>query len=165
MSEKIIIKNAFLIDGNGQAPVPDATVVVSGSTIQEINYDNKGKHPQSGLVIDLGGKTLMPGLIDAHVHPGNVEWYLRQTAKLAPAVYVHRVSRTLETDLQLGFTTLRDAGGLDLGFRAAIDEGLFKGPRLFLSVTPITQKEPDGLQHRTMTPSQRFFISIHYVYV
>jgi imidazolonepropionase-like amidohydrolase len=99
---------------------------------------------KNGREIDLQGKTLMPGLIDAHVHPGNVGWYLSQTVKLAPAVYVHRVTRTLETDLQLGFTTLRDAGGLDAGFREAIEQGLIKGPRLFLSITPLTQKDAAG---------------------
>ena len=143
MSETIIFKNAFLIDGTGQEPASDAVLVVSGSTIQDIDYEGKAGNVTNGRVIDLNGKTLMPGLIDAHVHPGNVEWYLSQTAKLPPAVYVHRVSRTLEIDLQLGFTTLRDAGGLDPGFRAAIDQGLIKGPRLFLSVTPIIQKESD----------------------
>lgn len=143
MSDTIIFKNAFLIDGTGREPAPDATVVVSGTTIQDVNYDGNVRVVNNGRVIDLEGKTLMPGLIDAHVHPGNVEWYLSQTVKLPPAVYVHRVSRTLETDLQLGFTTLRDAGGLDPGFRAAIDQGFIKGPRLFLSVTPIIQKESD----------------------
>lgn len=143
MSETTIFKNAFLIDGTGQEPAPDTTLVVSGATIQDINYEGDVRHLNNGRVIDLEGKTLMPGLIDAHVHPGNVEWYLSQTVKLPPAVYVHRVTRTLETDLQLGFTTLRDAGGLDPGFRSAIDQGLIKGPRLFLSVTPIIQKESD----------------------
>jgi len=85
----------------------------------------------------------MPGLIDAHVHPDNVEMYLHQTIKLPPAVYVHRVTQTLEADLQLGFTTLRDAAGLDEGFRSAIDQGLIKGPRLLLCVTPLTLGKPD----------------------
>ena len=143
MTDTIIFKNAFFIDGSGQAPVPDVTIVVSGDTIQEVHQDGRTAKAGNSRVIDLKGKTLMPGLIDAHVHPGNVEWYLSQTVKLPPAVYIHQVTRTLEKDLQLGFTTLRDAGGLDHGFRAAISEGLIKGPRLYLSVTPLIQKEPD----------------------
>jgi imidazolonepropionase-like amidohydrolase len=139
MTETIIFKNAFLIDGNGGGPSPDATVVVSDGTIREVIPDQKGAKLPKGRAIDLKGKALMPGLIDAHVHAGNIELTLRETSVLPPAVYVHRATINLETDLQLGFTTLRDAAGLDLGFRAAIDQGLIRGPRLLLSVSPLTQ--------------------------
>lgn len=146
MVEKIIFKHSYLIDGQGGDPIRDAMLVVSGSKIEAIFSEGTEKSVPRGKVIDLKGKTLMPGLIDAHVHPGNVAYHLHQTAALPPAVYVHRVTKTLETDLNLGFTTLRDAAGLDQGFRVAIDEGLIRGPRLFLSVTPLTQadngKEP-----------------------
>jgi imidazolonepropionase-like amidohydrolase len=141
VAEKIIFKNSFLIDGRGGAPLSDATLVVSGSRIEAVLHEGSGRFGPTGKVIDLEGKTLMPGLIDAHVHPGNVAYYLHQTAALEPAVYVHRVTRTLETDLNLGFTTLRDAAGLDQGFRVAIEEGLIRGPRLFLSVTPLTRPD------------------------
>ena len=141
MAEKIIFKNSLLIDGQGGAPLPDATVVVSDSNIEAVLPEGSGKSAPRGHVIDLKGKTLMPGLIDAHVHPGNVAYYLHETAALPPAVYVHRVTKTLETDLNLGFTTLRDAAGLDRGFRVAVEEGLIRGPRLFLSVTPLTQAD------------------------
>ena len=80
----------------------------------------------------------MPGLIDAHVHVGNIEIFMDRTRLLPPAVYVHLASRNLETDLQLGFTSLRDAGGLDLGFREAVERNLICGPRLFLSVSPLS---------------------------
>jgi len=139
--EKIIFKHAHLIDGRGGDPTPDATLVVSGSKIEALFPEGTGRPVPRGKVIDLKGKTLMPGLIDAHVHPGNVMYHLHQTAALPPAVYVHRVTKILETDLNLGFTTLRDAAGLDQGFRVAIDEGLIRGPRLFLSVTPLTQAD------------------------
>ena len=141
MVEKIIFKHAHLIDGRGGDPIPDATLVVSGSKIEALFPEGTGRSVPTGRVIDLKGKTLMPGLIDAHVHPGNVMYRLHQTAALPPAVYVHRVTKILETDLNLGFTTLRDAAGLDHGFRVAIDEGLIRGPRLFLSVTPLTQSD------------------------
>ena len=133
MTETIIFENSFLIDGHGGDPLQDATLVVSGSRIEEVLPEGVGRSAATGKVIDLKGKTLMPGLIDAHVHPGNVAYYLRQTAALPPAVYVHRVTKTLETDLNLGFTTLRDAAGLDQGFRVAIEQGLIRGPRHSLS--------------------------------
>ena len=80
----------------------------------------------------------MPGLIDAHVHVGNIDVFMDKTRLLPPAVYVHLASRNLENDLQLGFTSLRDAGGLDRGFRDAVERELIQGPRLFLSVSPLS---------------------------
>jgi len=144
MTGTIVFRNAFLIDGNGGEPAPDATVVVSDGTIREVIVEGKGAKLPRGMVIDLKGKTLMPGLIDAHVHPGNIELTLRETSALPPAVYVHRATLNLETDLDLGFTTLRDAAGLDLGFRTAIEQGLIRGPRLLLSVSPLTQTSGDS---------------------
>jgi len=143
MNGTIIFRNAFLIDGNGGEPSEDVIVVVSDGIIREVISDGEGSKVPKGRVIDLKGKTLMPGLIDAHVHPGNVELTLRETAALPPAVYVHRTTINLETDIDLGFTTLRDAAGLDLGFKVAIDQGLIRGPRLLLSVSPLTQTSGD----------------------
>jgi imidazolonepropionase-like amidohydrolase len=141
--EAIIFKNAFLIDGNGGRPTDDGLVVVWDGIIKEVYFEGTGIKSPQGQVIDLKGKTLMPGLIDAHVHPGNVELAFKDTVALPPAVFVHRVSATLETDLDLGFTTLRDAAGLDLGFRTAIDQGLIRAPRLLLSVSPLIQTSAD----------------------
>jgi imidazolonepropionase-like amidohydrolase len=143
MNNAVVFINAFLIDGNGGEPYADAGLAVQGDMIEEIFIGGRFPKPVRSRVIDLKGKTLMPGLIDAHVHPGNVEWTLSKTAELAPAVYVHRVTRTLETDLNLGFTTVRDAAGLDAGFRNAVEQDFICGPRLFLSVTPLTQPEAD----------------------
>jgi imidazolonepropionase-like amidohydrolase len=144
MLETIVLRNAFLIDGKGGEPLPGSTVVVSEGIIREVISDARGTKITKGRVFDLKGKTLMPGLIDAHVHAGNIEVVHEKTAALPPAVYVLRTMKNLETDLDLGFTTVRDAGGLDWGFRAAVDQGLIRSPRLLLSVSPLTQTGGHG---------------------
>ena len=144
MKEAVLFKNVFLIDGKGGEPVAGGTVVVSARKILEVLPSGKIPKIADGQVVDLKGKTLMPGLIDAHVHVGNIEVLHDRTAALPPAVYVHRASRNLETDLDLGFTTLRDAGGLDWGFRAAIEQDLIHGPRVLLSVNMLTQTGGHG---------------------
>jgi imidazolonepropionase-like amidohydrolase len=137
MAETLIFTNAFLIDGTGAEPRERATVTVADGTIKEV--EGPGAKTGNGKVMDLKGKTLMPGLIDAHVHVGNIEIRNHLTAQLPPAVYVLKACRNLEADIEVGFTTLRDAAGLDAGFRAAVDQGLIRGPRLLLSVTPLAQ--------------------------
>jgi len=86
MTGTIIFRNAFLIDGNEDEPTPDATLVVSDGTIREVIPDDKGTKLPKGRVIDLKGKALMPGLIDAHVHAGNIELTLRETSALPPGL-------------------------------------------------------------------------------
>ena len=115
MSERIILTNAQLIDGTGRDPLPGATVVIQGCRISDVLQSLPSRSDPAARILDLKGRTILPGLIDAHVHPGNVDISLDRTRLLPPAVYVHKVSRTLSRDLQLGFTTLRDAAGLEIG--------------------------------------------------
>jgi imidazolonepropionase-like amidohydrolase len=137
MSEKLVLKNAFLIDGRGGEPSPTALVVVEDGLIKEVT-DREAK-TSSGRIIDLRGRTLLPGLMDAHVHPAALELAFDAQMAIPPAVFVHRTGRNLETDLNLGFTTERDACTLDVGFRAAIDQGFIDGPRLLLAASQIVQ--------------------------
>ena len=67
MTDTIVLKNAFLIDGNGGEPVDGASVVVAGGVIREVSPGGKVKSA-GAKVVDLHGKTLLPGLMDAHVH-------------------------------------------------------------------------------------------------
>jgi imidazolonepropionase-like amidohydrolase len=142
MTDTVVLIHGFLIDGNGEDPLADTTVVVENGVIREVG--TKTVSLKNATTIDLNGKTLMPGLTDAHVHVGNIELDMAKTVALPPAVYVHRATQNLETDLQLGFTTLRDAGGLDWGFREAVDLGLIRGPRLLLSVNMLSQTGGHG---------------------
>ncbi|HWT81277.1 MAG TPA: amidohydrolase family protein, partial [Candidatus Methylomirabilis sp.] len=138
MSHPVVFKNALMIDGTGAPPQPIPTLIVADGVIQEI-AGPAAKPPHGAQVLDLKGQCLMPGLIDAHIHAGNIELRTPLTAQLPPAVYVLKACRNLETDLELGYTTVRDAAGLDPSFRAAIEQGLLKGPRLLLSITPLSQ--------------------------
>ena len=161
MSDTLTFRHAFLIDGTGVEPREDATVVVADGVIKEIG--GSAAKASTGREVDLRGKTLMPGLIDAHVHVGNIEIRNHLTAQLPPAVYVLRTCRNLENDIDLGFTTLRDAAGLDPGFRAAVDQGLVRGPRLLLSVTPLAQSggSTPAYGHGPDTPQPRNALGIY----
>ncbi|HSO19060.1 MAG TPA: amidohydrolase family protein, partial [Desulfosarcina sp.] len=116
----------------------DACVVVAGGNIDYAGPRDRAPIPDQARIVDIAGKTILPGLIDAHVHAGNIALQMEDTARLSPAVYVHRVTHNLETAVDLGFTTLRDAAGLDWSFVDAVDQELINGPRLLLSVSPLT---------------------------
>ncbi len=135
----ILFTNASLFDGVGPAARPGAQVLVADGLVQAVS-DRAIGAPADAEVVDLGGRTLMPGLIDAHVHIWAtdldiVKLITRRTEYLAAFAY-----RSLAAMLDRGFTTVRDAGGTDVGFAQALRDGLAVGPRLlhagrFLSQT------------------------------
>ncbi|MGH7057483.1 MAG: amidohydrolase family protein, partial [Acetobacteraceae bacterium] len=89
--------------------------------------------------VDLRGRTLMPGLIDAHVHLVLSEVNLQLLADVPLSLLSAKGSVAMRAMLMRGFTTLRDTGGADWGLKAAVEQGLFLGPRLFISGQPISQ--------------------------
>ncbi len=93
-------------------------------------------------VVELGGRVVMPGLIDCHVHvcaDGMVPY-----PTLFPSLVAARAARLLHETLLRGFTTIRDMGGADAGLRRAVEEGLFAGPRMFVSGRPLSQTGGHG---------------------
>ncbi|HVG11782.1 MAG TPA: amidohydrolase family protein [Flavisolibacter sp.] len=120
-----------LIDGVSSAPQNEMTIVVVGSKISEIQ---KGYTTAAGAkVIDLKGQTVMPGLIDAHVHISSETSRNRYTEgfTLNPEDFAFRSVGYAERTLMAGFTTVRDLGGaIALSLRNAINGGYLKGPRI-----------------------------------
>ena len=141
----LILKNATLIDGTGGDPIPKASVIVEGERIKEVLAGPPGKIPSDATTIDCRHQTLLPGLIDAHVHIGAVEAnVMEQQRRNFTSLLVIRALRFIRETLDQGFTTVRDAGGADPGFREALRQGLIQGPRLFVAGYPLSQTGGHG---------------------
>jgi imidazolonepropionase-like amidohydrolase len=144
----LILTNAVIIDGSGADPIAKGTVVVEGERIKEILPGSPGPVPSKASVIDCRNQTLLPGLIDAHVHTGAVDANIMEQQRLQhTSMLVIRTLKIIQEALDQGFTTVRDAGGADAGFREAVRQGLIPGPRMFVSGFPLSQTGGHG-DHR-----------------
>ncbi len=143
---------ANLIDGTGGPVVNDATVLIDGERIVETGPREAVILPPNTEVVDLAGMTLMPGMIDCHDHLASKDYGLpSRLGYHEPLSLQHlRTAKVLEDTLAAGYTCVRDGGGLDAGFKQAIEQGLYPGPRLVLSVAIIS---PTGGLADKVTPS------------
>src|SRR6266513_1037591 len=136
----LVLRGGTLIDGTGRAPVRDVTIVIADGRVDAITTGAAATWPSSAEVIDVAGMTVLPGLIDCHDHLAfhgyelAARWELNEQSSTRHV----RTARVIERTLHAGYTTIRDAGGLDAGFRAAVDEGLIVGPRLLTAVAIIS---------------------------
>jgi imidazolonepropionase-like amidohydrolase len=139
----IAFTNVRLFDGKSSALVEGRRVVVDGARIKAIEPAAQPVAP-GVRVIDCGGRTLMPGLIDAHWHAmmAAVPGALLVTADVG---YLNLVAADqAEKTLMRGFTTVRDMAGPSFGLKLAIDTGLTAGPRIFPSGAMISQTAGHG---------------------
>ncbi len=127
------IQAGFLIDGSGNDPIEDATVLIEGRTIAAVGPAAQVSIPAGAEVTDASGKVVMPGLIDAHVHIMATSASFEEELSTRKAVAYYRAAENLRRTLRGGFTTVRDAGGADAGIRQALEMGLIVGPRLVVS--------------------------------
>jgi imidazolonepropionase-like amidohydrolase len=122
-----LFENARLLDGTiNQA----GHVLVEDGMIREVS--DQPIRSAAARRVDLRGRTLMPGLIDAHVHVIATMVNLGQNAMLPDALVAHRAAKIMHAMLMRGFTTIRDLGGATHGLRLARDEGLFDAPRMVI---------------------------------
>ena len=140
-----IIKAARLIDGSGSGPLADPTLVVSDGKIAAVHYGAlpEGAAPADSPVLDFPGCTIMPGMIDAHVHlnlPGDgtlIETAVREADGVLVATSAYTAGRALAA----GITTVRDLGGARstvIDLRRALQLGHGVGPRIVCCGQPIT---------------------------
>jgi imidazolonepropionase-like amidohydrolase len=135
----LVFKDAALLDCTGAEPVYPATVMVENNVIKEVS-GKKTKFPRGADVVDCGGKTLMPGLIEAHMHLNLfMSDMTEQLRRNHPSMIVIKCLEVMEDTLMQGYTSALDAGGIDAGFKHAQAQWLVKGPRMRLCGKALSQ--------------------------
>jgi imidazolonepropionase-like amidohydrolase len=141
----LLIEGAILLDLASGEQLPGTSLCVEGDRIVDIAYD--GRRLVAGrdvLRLDAGGRRLLPGFIDAHVHAAITTMDLAAMGRRAPTRIGIEAKSILERMLRRGFTTVRDAGGLDAGLKEATEHGLICGPRIFRSGHVLSQTGGHG---------------------
>jgi len=124
-------KNFEMLDPDAGELRGGHELVVEGGTIKEVSA--KPIKLADASVVDCGGRTVMPGLIDSHVHVVLSDVVLRNLESVPLTLMTARAADLMRGMLERGFTSVRDTGGADWGLKEATDKGLLPGPRLFIA--------------------------------
>ncbi len=139
---RLLLRNATILDLELGTLVQDRSVLVTGDKITEMAGPSL-KAPDAEI-IDLHGRTLMPGLIDCHVHVNAASADLAAVAEWSTPYVTAHAARLMRNMLFRGFTTVRDVAGADYGIAAAVEEGLFDGPRIVFGGKALSQTGGHG---------------------
>jgi imidazolonepropionase-like amidohydrolase len=140
---QVEFRNVRIFDGHSDKLSAPSNVLVTGNRVEKISTEALPAGPDT-TVIEGGGRTLMPGLIDNHWHTMLVRPPVTQLTTADPG-YLNLLAGAEANDtLMRGFTTVRDLGGPSFGLKRAIDEGVVNGPRIFPSGAIITVTSGHG---------------------
>ena len=137
MTDTIIFDNARVLDGSLPEGEYDRSVRIEDGLIAEVA--DRPIRAASARRIDCGGRTLMPGLIDCHVHVTATMLDLNRNARQPDALVAFKAARIMRDMLGRGFTTVRDLGGATQALVDALAEGLIEGPRLIICGKALSQ--------------------------
>ncbi|MDX8529779.1 amidohydrolase family protein [Mesorhizobium sp. VK25A] len=141
-AKPVLLKNARIFDGVAGKLAEGKSVLIDGKTIKSL--PGTSETVADADVIDCAGRTLMPGMIDAHWH-ALLAGISQVAAMTADIPYVHLVAaQEAERTIMRGFTTVRDVGGPSFALKRAIDEGRMPGPRIYPSGAMISQTSGHG---------------------
>lgn len=133
----LLLYNARLVDGSAPTARDNISVLIEHGRITQVS--DEAIDAPDATRLDLGGRTLMPGLIDCHVHVIATTADLGANALLPDSLITARSSRIMRDMLMRGFTTVRDVGGADRGLQQAVAEGYFEGPELVICGKALSQ--------------------------
>ncbi len=130
-----------MIDGTGADTLVNAVVLIEGDKIKHVGPADQVQVPAGAEVLDVAGKTVMPGLIDAHIHLAGIR-SMNQITWVIDSSHQRAMRATLDAwkIVDAGFTTVRDAAGmLAIYLKRAVEEGSIVGPRIFAAGKAISQ--------------------------
>jgi imidazolonepropionase-like amidohydrolase len=141
----VLFRNVRIFDGKSAILSGPSNVLVRGNKIERISTEPiPTDHSAQTTILEGSGRTLMPGLIDAHYHI-IFESVPKLVAMTADIGYIYQVAgKASQQTLLRGFTTVRDLGGPSFGVKRAIDEGVILGPRIYPSGAFISQTSGHG---------------------
>jgi imidazolonepropionase-like amidohydrolase len=135
---RVVLRGGRVFDGTGADPAP-ADVAIDGGRIVGLGTSLDGDED-----VDVRDRTIMPGLFDCHTHVTISNVDLWGAAQRPFSLQFYEAARNLQATLAIGITTIRDAGGADLGIRQAVEDGLIAGPRLQISIVMLSQTGGHG---------------------
>jgi imidazolonepropionase-like amidohydrolase len=143
MTMTLAITNGTIIDGRGGEPIR-GTLVIEGERITHLGRQGEVAIPRDATVIDAMGGSILPGLIDCHVHfmleyPDIMRGLITQ-----PSLRLLQAIPRMRATLEAGITTVRDAAGSPAGLKIAVERGIVSGPRMQIAVSMISQTGGHG---------------------
>lgn len=128
---QLLFRNFRLLDPDDAETRAGRELLVEDERIREVS--DKPINAAKAAVIDGGGRTLMPGLIDSHVHVALSDVMIPNLEKIPLTLMTARAADLMRRMLDRGFTSVRDTGGADWGIKEGVDKGFIAGPRLFIA--------------------------------
>jgi imidazolonepropionase-like amidohydrolase len=135
---RLVFRGGRVFDGTGADPAA-ADVAIEDGRIVDVGSGLDGDE-----AIEVAGRTILPGLFDCHTHVCVSHVDLWKVAQQPFSYAFYEAQRNLAATLRIGITTVRDAGGADLGIKEAVEDGLISGPRLQISISMLTQTGGHG---------------------
>jgi imidazolonepropionase-like amidohydrolase len=140
----LALTNGILIDGRGGEPQEGMTILIEDERITTIGPDGQVQIPRDATVIDAQGGSILPGLIDTHVHFMLEYPDVLRGLLTPPSLSLLQTIPRMRATLEAGVTTIRDAGGSPAGLKLAVERGIVAGPRMQVAVSIISQTGGHG---------------------